>query len=195
MKKILLAIIITATAVSAYAQPRAAGLRVGLSGFEADYQHTFVNDNQFLEGTFGVDFGYCVNREPGIKAAATYNFIWARPAWTNTGSWAIYAGPGAAIGYVNDEVHFKAADGNNIISFVNNGFMLGICAHVGLEYTFEFPLQLSVDLRPIVGMHVNDGYTYTDTVTGTKMRHVSRAGFYDNGLLGLIPSIAVRYRF
>lgn len=190
MKKTLLTVILAAAALSTYAQPRAIGLSIGASGFEADYQHSMAR-NQFMEGSLGLDFGYNVNGVPGIKATATYNFIWARPAWTNKGSWALFAGPGATIGYVNDQVHYMASDGVNIVNFLDNGFMLGICAQVGLEYTFWFPLQLSLNLRPVVGMHVNDGLRdlkgkrYTDP----------RVGFYDNGLLGLSPTISVKYRF
>ena len=189
MKRILLTLLAVAIAFGAFAQPRSAGLRIGASGLEADYQHS-MNKNQFIEGNLGLDFGYDANGVPGVKATALYNFIWARPAWTEKGSWAIYAGPGATIGYVNDQVHFKAADGVNIISYLDNGFMLGICGQVGLEYTFWFPLQLSVDLRPAIAMHINDGYTAS---SGT--RHGARVGFYDNGLLGFAPTISVRYRF
>ena len=189
-KKILTTIFIAVAAVSAAsAQPRALGIRVGVSGLEADYQHSF-SKNQFLEGNFGLDFGYDANGAPGVKATALYNFVWARPAWTDKGKWALYAGPGATLGYVNDEVHFKAADGVNIVRYLDNGFMLGICGQVGLEYTFWFPLQLSVDLRPVIGMHINSGYTAHD---GT--HYGTRVGFYDNGLLGFAPTISVRYRF
>ena len=196
-KKILTIIFIAVAAVcAASAQPRALGIRVGVSGLEADYQHILVNKNQFLEGALGLDFGYNANGVPGIKATATYNFIWARPAWTDKGTWALYAGPGAMIGYVNDEVHYKSADGVNIVNFLDEGFMLGICGQVGVEYTFWFPLQLSIDLRPAVGMHVNDGYSYTDPVDPTVThRRASRVGLYDNGLLGFAPTISVRYRF
>ena len=189
MKKTLLTIILAAAALSAYAQPRTIGLRIGASGFEADYQHDMAR-NQFIEGDLGLDFGYNANGAPGIKATAIYNFVWARPAWTDKGTWALYAGPGATLGYVNDEVHYKAADGRNIIKYLDNGFMLGICGQVGLEYTFWFPLQLSIDLRPVIGMHVNGGYT-----SPSGERYGTRVGFYDNGLLGLSPTISVRYRF
>ena len=94
------------------------------------------------------------------------------------------------MGYVNDEVHFKAADGVNIVRYLDNGFMLGICGQVGLEYTIWFPLQLSVDLRPVIGMHSNSGYTAHDGP-----HYGTRVGFYDNGLLGFAPTISVRYRF
>ena len=184
-----------ATMGTVSAQPRAVGLRFGVSGLEADYQHVFGR-NQFLEGNFGVDFGYNVNGAPGIKATALYNFIWAHPAWTNRGSWALYAGPGATIGYVNDMAVWKASNNVDILySTPGNGFMLGVCAQVGLEYTFWFPLQISIDLRPVVGMHVSEGEKITDPVTNETIRYGSRVGFYDNGLLGFAPSISVRYRF
>lgn len=195
MKKILLTVILAAAALSAYAQPKSIGIRIGVSGFEADYQHNIAR-NQFLEGNLGLDFGYNANGAPGIKAAAIYNFIWARPAWTDKGSWALYAGPGATIGYVNDMAVWKASNGVDILhSAPRNGFMLDICAQVGLEYTFWFPLQLSVDLRPAAGMHVNDGVTLTDPITGKNQTYGTRVGFYDNGLLGMAPTISVRYRF
>lgn len=194
MKKLLLTIILAATAVSAFAQPRSCGLRIGISGFEADYQHTFVNKNQFLEGNFGVDFGYNANGQPGIKATAIYNFVWARPAWTDKGSWALYAGPGLSMGYVNDADHIMI--GKEVIPYISNGFMLGVCGQVGLEYTFWFPLQLAIDLRPTLGMHVNGGHAYIDLVN-PDITHKSpvNTGFYDNGLLGFAPTISVRYRF
>lgn len=177
----------------AFAQSRAVGVRVGVCGLEASYEHSF-SKTQFLEGNLGLDFGNKVNGAPGIKAEGTYNFIWARPAWTNKGSWAIYSGPGASIGYVNDEVHFKEL--KEVVSFEANGFMLGISVQVGLEYTFEFPMQLSLDLRPVIGMHITGKHPYTDPANPEILRESkAKIGFYDNGLLGFAPSISIRYRF
>ena len=85
MKRVFLTIIIATIAVCSYAQPRAAGLRIGVSEFELDYQHSFKK-NQFLEGNLGIDFGYNANGSTGAKATAIYNFVWARPAWTEKGS-------------------------------------------------------------------------------------------------------------
>ena len=199
MKKILLTVIMTVTAIGAFAQPRSMGLRIGVSGFEADYQHTFINKNQFLEGNFGIDFGYFAKGEPGantpgVKATAVYNFVWARPAWTDRGSWALYAGPGVSMGYVNDQDFIMV--GEEVKPYLSNGFMLGICGQVGLEYSFWFPLQLAVDLRPVFGIHVNGGYHYIDSLN-PEITHKSpvKTGFYDNGLLGFVPTISVRYRF
>lgn len=140
-----------------------------------------------------MDLGYTANGTPGVKVTGIYNFIWARPAWTAKGAWSLYAGPGVSLGYVNDEVHFKA--GKEVVHYLDNGFMIGVCGQVGLEYTFWFPLQLSIDLRPTIGMHVNGGYSHTEPATGIQVKYDPRVGFYDNGLLGFSPTISVRYRF
>ena len=189
MKRILITIIIAATAVSAYAQPRAMGIRFGAGGLEADYQHD-MKKNQFLEGNLGMDFGAIANNAPGLKATAVYNFIWARPAWTNEGTWAIYSGPGVSIGYVSDSDYQK--EGLNVNAYNHGGFMLGVCGQVGLEYTFWFPLQLSVDLRPTVAMHVGGkGVKITEDMIQEK----TKVSLYDGGFLGFVPSLSVRYRF
>lgn len=170
--------------------PRSMGFRIGVTGFDATYQHSFRR-NQFLQGDFGVDFGYNVNGRPGVRATGVYNFIWARPAWTNRGTWSLYAGPGVTIGYVNDAVHFRV--GNEIkyapYKTGDNGFMFALAAQVGLEYTFAFPMTIAAEVRPAFGMHVNDGVEIDGQWYGGKV------GFYDNGLLGFVPAIAVRYRF
>lgn len=155
MKKIIV-IIALALGISAIAaaQPRAIGGRLGW-GAEASYQHTLGGEN-FIEADLGL------GSFDAFNAVATYNFMIAQPSWTPRGEWGFYAGPGVAVtgafaGYA----------------------ALGIVGNVGLEYTFWFPLQLSVDLRPQVGVAF-DG---------------NGAAFYTPGLFGFIPSIGVRYRF
>lgn len=190
MKKKML--IITAALISccfslaAQSQPRAAGLRIGATGFEVSYQHGFGSD--FLEAEAGLDFGY---GGPGFKATAIYNFLFARPAWTDRGSWGIYAGPGLSLGYVSDRTTYVMmitdSHGDTFrrrIHPSDYGFMMSVAAQVGLEYTFWFPLQLAVDIRPYFGLHVNEGSVYG-----------SKAGFYNRGMLGFIPTISARYRF
>lgn len=175
-------------AFAANAQPRAIGGRIGALGTEVSYQHSLGSN--FIEANFGVDyFG-----SPGVKAAALYNFVFARPAWTARGSWGLYAGPGLALGYVSDLVSqtvkgtsIQGPDGSLIVvpdtkvKGVHYGFMMALTGQIGLEYTFWFPLQLSVDIRPYIGLHIaGDG-------NGT--------GFYNNGLFGFIPTVSARYRF
>lgn len=155
MKKIIV-IIALALGISAIAaaQPRAIGGR-GLYGFEASYQHTLGGEN-FIEADLGL-FSFSV-----VNAVATYNFMIAKPDWTPRGEWGFYAGPGASVAL---DFYGAAA--------------VGLVGNVGLEYTFWFPLQLSVDLRPQVGVAFNKNAYEFNTL----------------GLLGFIPSIGVRYRF
>lgn len=168
------------------AQPRAVGLRFGATGLEASYQHTLGKN--FIEAEAGMDFGY---GGPGFKASASYNFVFARPAWSDRGSWALYAGPGLAMGYVSDRTTYTVLVSGGMgelparIHPADHGFMLSFTGQVGLEYNFWFPLQLSVDIRPYFGFHINDGfYSYR-----------SKTGFYNYGMMGFIPSLSVRYRF
>lgn len=157
MKKILLATALMLTfTFAASAQPRAIGGRLGY-GLEASYQHT-VHDADFVEATLGL---FSFNK---VNATATYNFMIAQPGWTSRGEWGFYAGPGAAVG-----VGFTREETFATIAAVGQ---------IGLEYTFWFPLQLSVDLRPQIGLAVNDGVK-----------------FYTGGLFGFIPCVSVRYRF
>lgn len=170
--------------------PRSMGFRIGVTGFDATYQHSFRRD-QFLQGDFGIDFGFSVNGRPGARATATYNFIWGRPAWTHRGYWGIYSGPGLTLGYVNDLVSYRIGNErwNPYGNRGDGGFMIALTVQVGLEYTFEFPMTLAFEVRPAFGIHANgraerDGQVYKGNV-----------GFYDNGLLGFVPTFALRYRF
>lgn len=192
MRRIILTIsILLGSVLVAAAQPRALGVRIGATGLDVSYEHS-MNKAQFIEGNLGLDFGYNANGRAGIKANATYNFIWARPAWTQKGTWALYAGPGLSLGFVDDMVPYQI--GTVITGYNDNGFMIGLAAQVGIEYTFDFPLQLAIDLRPCFGLHVNDG-RFRIPEQNRYVSYESKVGFYDNGLLGFAPSIAVRYRF
>ena len=153
MKKIILvAAMVLGFAAAAVAQPRALGLRGGY-GIEATYQHT-MGEN-FLEANLGFS-GF-----NSLNVAATYNWMLAQPDWTNRGEWGVYAGPGAALG----------------IAFGNPGaFNIAAAGQVGLEYTFWFPLQLSLDIRPQLGLWTGCG----------------TAGFYFGGWC---PALGIRYRF
>ncbi len=139
-------------AVAASAQPRAVGVRLGW-GAEASYQHTVYNED-FVE----VDLGLCTF--DGLNASAVYNFMIAQPAWTDRGDWGFYAGPGLAVGM------------GGLLSKDEAYFNLGVAGQVGLEYTFWFPLQLSFDVRPVLGFGFNHGFHWS-----------------------VMPAIGVRYRF
>ncbi len=191
--KLILAVLILSVSLAATAgtRPRAMGIRTGAGGIGASYQHG-INMNQFIQGDMALDLGYNANGRPGITATATYNFIWARPVWSSKGTWSLYSGPGISLGAVNDLVPYQIGD--DITGFEDNGFMIAAAVQVGLEYEFTFPLQLSVDIRPCFGIHANNGHMRSPA-TGKTVDFQGKTGFYDNGLLGFIPSISVRYRF
>lgn len=129
-------------AVAASAQPKAVGIRFGYAGLglgEISYEHyysLFGNAEDFIEGELGL-WG-----NSGFKVSGLYNWTLWHPDWTDQGTWGLYAGPGAALGYTtyhDDNDELKGSP------------FLGLVAQVGLEYNFWFPLQLSLDLRPTLG--------------------------------------------
>lgn len=152
MKKIILvAALVLGFAAVASAQPRAVGLRGGW-GVEASYQHTLGAN--FVEAELGLVGN-------GLNVAGTYNWMIAQPQWTSRGEWGVYAGPGVALGLGFGKASY---------------FNVGVAGQIGLEYTFWFPLQLSVDIRPQLGL-------------------VSSQGMSAFGIWGWYPSLGVRYRF
>ena len=154
MKKIILiAAMALGFVVTAVAQPKAVGLRLGY-GAEVTYQHNLGSSN-FLEANLGL------NDFSTLNLAATYNWMIAQPQWTDRGEWGFYAGPGAAVG-----LGFGSASHVNIAA----------TGQAGLEYTFWFPLQLSIDIRPQLGLYTGGG----------------QAGLYFGGWC---PALSIRYRF
>lgn len=160
MKRIFLAVFISlSTVLSAQSQPKAFGLRLG-NDCQLSYEHNIGPDTDFYEVDLGMQFyyGYAV----GLNAAAAYNFMIAQPKWTEKGQWGFYAGPAAKLGYV----------------WI--GGYLAVGAQIGLEYEFECPLQLSIDIRPVVGL----------ALEGKCIRLYGA-----DALLGALPCLSVRYRF
>ena len=134
MKKIIvIAGLLLGFAVAASAQPRAIGVRFG-SGAEISYQHTMGSNFIEVDGGLGINF----NESFYAGATGIYNFMIAQPQWTDRGEWGFYAGPGATVGLGLGE------DSN----FLN----ISAAGMVGLEYTFWFPLQLSLDFRQHLGI-------------------------------------------
>lgn len=154
MKKIILvAAMVLGFAAAAVAQPRAIGVRIG-NGGEVSYQHTLGENFLEVDGGLGLGFDGTFN----VGATGIYNFMIAQPQWTSQGTWGFYAGPGVGVGLGLGEANY---------------FTLAVAGMVGLEYTFNFPLQLSLDVRPQIGL-----------------------GFGGHGLhWGLMPALGVRYRF
>lgn len=141
MKKTLLIVAaLLGLSLVAVAQPKAIGLRGGPFEQEISYEHWFTlmdNDYDFLEAEIGVFNG------SGFKASVMYNMTLAQPEFTDRGEWGLYFGPGAVAGY--GPYTKKLDDGTT----KSGGYpFVGAAVQLGMEYTFWFPLQLSVDFRP-----------------------------------------------
>ena len=138
MKKLLLvAILAVAGFAAAVAQPRAIGLNIGY-GLDVSYQHTLSKTNM-------IDLSVNIPAFHGIGATATYD--WVNPfgtqiPWNNKGEWNWNLGVGAGVG---------------IYGFKAPWVYAGVVGHVGVEYNFWFPLQLSVDYRPNIGIVAGQG--------------------------------------
>lgn len=178
MKKIIAIIsALICFTVMADAQSRALGARLGGCGIELSYTYD-LSHTTFAEFNLGMDVGY--DNSPGFKVTGIYNYILARPSFTTRGNWTLYGGPGVSAGYVEDKIK-----GNEHYTMYEHGFMAAIVGQIGLDYTFWFPLQLALDMRPAFGFHVNGGGDGYD----------AKVGVYDNGFRGFMPTLSIRYKF
>jgi hypothetical protein len=142
MKKII-AIIAAALcfATVAVAQPKAIGLRATY-GAELSYQHTLGPG--FLEADLGL-----FNNSLDVVAIYDFNICPLGPL-------NFYLGPGGYVGmYKNEEDKL--------------GIYAGVAAQIGLEYTFPFHLQLSLDYRPCFNF-VN-GFAWSPWGVGLGIRY------------------------
>lgn len=169
MRKFLFIALLATASVMAYAQPRAIGVRLG-SFDGVSYQHGFGESSMLeVEAGFNVGtyWGARINgNRDGVKwnmfghnvqAAVTYDWIdpfGATFSWSKRGEWHWYLGVGAAGGY---GWHGAAYDKNlGVAGADRNWGWVGGAVRAGIEYTFWFPLQLSLDYRPTVGAGLID---------------------------------------
>ncbi len=139
MKKLVLTLVVGLLAWSASAQGWNVGARVG-SGFQADVQRVFSNDN-YLEGRFG---GYLANGGGVVTADFTllYNWNIANMNWTPRGQWFFDAGAGLNVG---GRAHY--------------GYV-GAAGMAKLGYEFGgAPVRLSFDWTPSFGVGFSHGYS------------------------------------
>lgn len=134
MKKIFvtLAIILGVTA-AVVAQPRAIGARLG-GDMDFSYQHS-LGDNM-LDLSAGIGIGHS---SLAFGVAGAYDWLFPINSWDYAGDWTFYAGPAAGV-FVRTNI------GKN--------FPLEVCVggQVGIEYAFDFPLNLSIDYRPLLNI-------------------------------------------
>lgn len=110
----------------------ALGLRLGDNdgfGGEVSYQRKLASNNR-LE----FDLGWRNSKDiDNIKLTALYQWI-----WNIEGGFNWYAGVGGGVG--SWSVNKKDFDKSGTFAFV--------AGDLGIEYDFDFPLQLSLDIRP-----------------------------------------------
>jgi len=158
MKKLFFLAAFVAASVMSFADgPRAVGGRLGY-GVDASYQHA-LGESNMVQLEVGVPF---FSR---LEAACTYD--WINPGgldipWNERGDWNWYAGVGGAIQ----------------VPFSFTGAFIGAAGRIGVEYNFWFPLQLSIDFRPTLGISCSQA---------------GAAFAYD--LYGGALGIGVRYKF
>ncbi|MDT0641857.1 hypothetical protein RM553_03330 [Zunongwangia sp. F363] len=126
----------------------AIGLRLGggnAYGAEISYQRALGMDNNRLE----LDLGWRNDSDySAFKVMGLYQWV-----WNIDGNFNWYAGAGAGIGGVSDKRDNVEAD---------EGAFFSIAGDVGIEYSFDIPLMVSLDLRPEIGL---SGYDYIDDFT------------------------------
>ena len=150
-KTIIIIAALLGFALAASAQPKAIGLRSGLLNYEVSYAH-YLDNPHFFEFDLGMSYSTSSGKilGAGFDLTATYNWVFAQPDWTPQGTWAFYAGPGVALG---SYYYTKRNDDGSSVD--KSSMYLGVVGQVGLEYTFWFPLQLSVDIRPSLHFGAN----------------------------------------
>lgn len=133
MKKVFLVAVMAIVSVAyAAAQPRAIGGNLGY-GVSFSYQHNLGAANM-------IDLAVEIPGFAGIGATCTYD--WINPfgtsiPWDQRGSWNWAMGVGAGLGMYN----FNAPC-----------LYIGAVGHVGIAYDFWFPMELSLDYRPNIGV-------------------------------------------
>ncbi|GAK77331.1 MULTISPECIES: hypothetical protein [Nonlabens] len=142
MKKTLLILgIAFSTAFMTNAQTvseNAIGIRAGDGdgfGTEISYQRA-LSDNNRLEIDLGYEDG---DNFDGFKATGLYQWI-----WNIEGGFNWYAGAGGGLGTVSLDDDFP---GRGNFDDDSETFLFG-AAQVGIEYNFDIPLLISLDVRP-----------------------------------------------
>ncbi|MCQ2324548.1 MAG: hypothetical protein MJZ53_06900 [Paludibacteraceae bacterium] len=144
MKKIfMLALVAMAGVAFAVAQPRAIGANLG-SGLGVSYQHGFGASNM-LDVAVNIPV---LTKGFGIGGNVTYDWIDpfnAPVPWNQKGEWHWCMGVGGAGGCYG-----------LFSSDAKNRWYAGVAGHIGIAYDFWFPMELSLDYRPTIGVAANE---------------------------------------
>ena len=113
----------------------AIGLRLGNNkglGYEISYQHAVSESNRLQ-----FDLGFSDREgESDYKLTGIYQWVWDLSDLAPGFNW--FAGAGGGVGSRDSNVGSKT--------------FLNVDGNVGIEYNFDFPLQLSLDSRPEIAL-------------------------------------------
>lgn len=152
MKKTIFLLVLLFSGMSAVTaqniSPNAIGLRVGDNdgfGTEVNYQRG-LGDNNRLE--LGLGWRDAANFN-AYRLTGIYQWV-----WNLDGNFNWYAGAGAAVGSFDFKNNNRFDDDSTL--FVN------AAGNIGIEYDFNFPLLLSLDFRPEIGLlnDVDDSFEF-----------------------------------
>jgi hypothetical protein len=126
----------------------AIGLRIGDGdgfGTEISYQRA-LGDNNRLEVDLGIRSG---DNYDGFRVTGLYQWV-----WNIDGNFNWYAGAGGGLANYSYDA--------DIPGFEDDGETFVYAAgQVGIEYSFDFPLMLSLDTRPTIGFgDLNDDFDF-----------------------------------
>jgi hypothetical protein len=150
-KKLVLFLFAVLSSAALVAQAeRAIGVRFGAGG-EVSYQHPLGESNR-VELDLGLS-------PQSFGLNGIYHWVNDLSEWTDGMSW--YYGPGATIGFSNTSPLFPTRE-----------FALGVVGQIGLEYKFDFPLQLTIDYRPTFYLvrNAGTGGNYNDICLSARYR-------------------------
>jgi hypothetical protein len=143
MKKTTLTIVMACIAifiVQAQSTQKNIGLRFGPTA-EISYQHPLSDVNRVE-----IDLG---TSRTVFSLNGIYHWTNDLSDWADGLSW--YYGPGATLGFVRY---------NNIQDV--SRLALGVVGQIGLEYNFNFPLQLTADFRPAIYIYRPKSMDYSN---------------------------------
>lgn len=144
----LFALACTSVGMSQNISENAIGIRTGDNdgfGVEISYQRA-LGDNNRLELDLGLRSG---NNYDGFKLTGLYQWVWVLD-----GNFNWYAGAGGGVGSYSFDDDIPVIGGDNE-TFV---FAAG---NLGIEYNFDIPLILSLDVRPEFGFgDFNDDFDF-----------------------------------
>ncbi len=129
MKKTLVLVIVTIFASTTLcAQARALGGRSFYIGEAVSYQHQ-LTEKTMLEAELGLSLS-----SVGVEALVTHDWLFPITSWQKRGTWNWYAGVGFGAG-----------------AYLFSNTTIGVAGRIGIEYNFWFPMQISIDYRPLIG--------------------------------------------